>query len=94
MHAAALACACRGDCGLGPDISGAYQAGDGLPLPTGAEKMSQNDARAFAFSLALSLMVTILVFKAGDGSVGVMQASEYDGEESAIICDYDPYEIM
>ena len=55
--------------------------------------MSQNDARAFAFSLALSLMVTILVFKAGDGSVGVMQASEYDGEESAIICEIDPFDV-
>ena len=42
--------------------------------------MSLNDAHAFAFSLAATLMVAIVIFQAGDGSLGVMPASEYDGD--------------
>lgn len=53
--------------------------------------MSLNDAHAFAFSLATTLMVVIVVFKAGDGTTGVMPASEYDGDPSAIIREVDPF---
>jgi len=37
--------------------------------------MSLNDAHAFAFSLATTLMVAIVIFKAGDGTTSVMPAS-------------------
>jgi len=47
--------------------------------------MSLNDAHAFAFSLATTLMVAIIVFQAGDGSLGVMPANEYDGDTAAIV---------
>ena len=52
--------------------------------------MSLNDAHAFAFSLATTLMVAIVIFKAGDGTMSVMPASEYDGDASAIIREVDP----
>ncbi len=48
-------------------------------------------AYACAWSLALTLMVTIVVFQAGDGSFGVMPETEYDGEESTIVHTFDPY---
>jgi hypothetical protein len=53
--------------------------------------MSLNDAHAFAFSLATTLMVAIVIFKAGDGTMGVMPASEYDGDASAVIREVDPF---
>jgi hypothetical protein len=40
--------------------------------------MSLADAQAFAFSLASTLMVSIVIFRAGDGSMGVMPAPEFD----------------
>ncbi|MFT4161653.1 hypothetical protein [Shinella sp.] len=56
--------------------------------------MSLNDAHAFAFSLATSLMAVIVIFRAGDGTLSISPANEYDGEPSAIVSDYDPWEIM
>jgi len=56
--------------------------------------MSLNDAHAFAFSLATTLMAAIIIFQAGDGTHSVTPASEYDGDMAAIIHDYDPFEIM
>ncbi|MCS3728836.1 hypothetical protein [Bradyrhizobium betae] len=38
--------------------------------------MSLNQAHAFAFSLATTLMVTIVIFQAGDGSLGVYLNSQ------------------
>ncbi|GIK82713.1 MAG: hypothetical protein BroJett024_38180 [Alphaproteobacteria bacterium] len=54
--------------------------------------MSLNDAHAFAFSLATTLMVAIVVFRAGDGSLSVVPANEYDGDTAAIIHEIDPFE--
>ncbi len=53
--------------------------------------MSLADAHAFAFSLAATLMVTIVVFRAGDGTLSVMRAAEYDGEDDTIIKEIDPF---
>jgi hypothetical protein len=53
--------------------------------------MSLNQAHAFAFSLATTLMVTIVIFQAGDGTMGVMPAGEYDGELAAIVHEIDPF---
>jgi len=53
--------------------------------------MSHNDAHAFAFSLATTLMVAIVIFKAGDGTMSVMPASEYDGDTSAVVREVDPF---
>ena len=41
------------------------------PLETGAGTMSIKDAQAFAFSLARTLMVAIVIFRAGDGSLSL-----------------------
>lgn len=38
--------------------------------------MSLNDAHAFAFSLAATLMVAIVIFHAGDGSLGIYLNSQ------------------
>ncbi|MBN9241238.1 MAG: hypothetical protein J0I98_00425 [Mesorhizobium sp.] len=56
--------------------------------------MSLNDAHAFAFSLATTLMAAIIIFQAGDGTFSITPASEYDGDIAAIVHDYDPREIM
>lgn len=53
--------------------------------------MSLADANAMAFDLALTLMVTIVVFRAGDGTMGVMPAAEYDGDDDTIISELDPF---
>ena len=53
--------------------------------------MSFNDAHAFTFSLATSLMAVIVVFRAGDGTLSVTPASEYDGDLSQIVREIDPF---
>jgi hypothetical protein len=53
--------------------------------------MSLSAAHALALSLASTLMVNIVIFRAGDGSTGVMPAAEYDGDEDAIIHELDPF---
>ena len=55
--------------------------------------MSLNDAQAFAFSLATTLMAAIIIFQAGDGTLSVTPASEYDGDAAAIIYEVDPYAL-
>ncbi|TPN86626.1 hypothetical protein FJ987_04700 [Mesorhizobium sp. CU2] len=54
--------------------------------------MSLMEANAFAFSLATSLMVSIVIFRAGDGTLTVVRADEYDGEASEIVREIDPHE--
>jgi hypothetical protein len=53
--------------------------------------MSLNDAHAFAFSLATTLMAAIIIFQAGDGTLSVTPASEYDGDAAAIVHEIDPF---
>lgn len=53
--------------------------------------MSLNDAQAFAFNLASTLMVAIIIFQADDGTLSVMPASEYDGDIIAIVREIDPF---
>ncbi len=52
---------------------------------------SRSHAYERAWSLAISLMVSIVVFQAGDGSFGVMPESEYDGDDGAVIHTFDPH---
>lgn len=58
---------------------------------TGAKQMSRKDAHAFAASLAATLMVSIVVFRAGDGTFGAVPADEIDGDEVVIVSEYDPF---
>ncbi len=51
--------------------------------------MSFNDAHAFAFSLATTLMAAIVIFRAGDGTLSVTPAAEYD--DDAIVGEIDPF---
>ena len=53
--------------------------------------MSRKDAHAFAASLAATLMVSIVVFQAGDGSFGAVRADEIDDDEVEIIGEHDPW---
>ncbi len=41
--------------------------------------------------IAATLMVSIVVFQAGDGTFGAVPADEIDGDEVAIISEYDPF---
>ncbi|ABS66018.1 conserved hypothetical protein [Xanthobacter versatilis] len=84
--------ACAVIAALSPTLR-APVSGDGPPLETGAGSMSLNDAHAFAFSLATTLMVAIIIFQAGDGSLAVMPASEYDGDAAVIIHEIDPFAL-
>ena len=53
--------------------------------------MSAQIAHAFAVSLATTLMATVIVFRAGDGTLSVIPAAEYDGDEAAIVREIDPF---
>lgn len=53
--------------------------------------MSLADAHAFAFSLATTLMVTIVIFRAGDGSLSVVPAADYDGSDADLVREIDPF---
>lgn len=53
--------------------------------------MSLAQAHAFAFSLATTLMAVIVIFRAGDGTLSVTPAVEYDGDSAAILSEIDPF---
>lgn len=53
--------------------------------------MSLAQTHAFAFSLATTLMAVIVIFRAGDGTVSVTPAAEYDGDSTAILGEIDPF---
>jgi hypothetical protein len=53
--------------------------------------MSRKDAHAFATSLATTLMVSIVVFQAGDGTFGAVPADEIDGDEVQVVAEVDPW---
>ncbi len=53
--------------------------------------MTLATANAYAASLASTLMVAIVIFRAGDGTLSVSPANEYDGEPSAIVSEIDPF---
>jgi hypothetical protein len=53
--------------------------------------MSFPDAHAYAFSLATTLMAVIVIFRAGDGTLSVTTASEFDGDETEIVSEIDPF---
>jgi len=52
--------------------------------------MSFHDAHAFAFSLAATLMVAIVIFKAGDGTHSVTPTTEFDGD-AEVVAEIDPF---
>jgi hypothetical protein len=50
-------------------------------------------ANAYAASLASTLMVTVVVFRAGDGSLSVLPSDEIDdGDDLDIINEHNPYD--
>lgn len=53
--------------------------------------MSFHDAQAFAVSLATTLMTAIVIFRAGDGTLSVTPAAEYDGDDAEIVHEIDPF---
>ena len=53
--------------------------------------MSLNAAHAFSLSLATTLMAAIVIYRAGDGTLSVTPASEYDGDDTAIVSEIDPF---
>lgn len=63
------------------------------PPPRQEPKMSNSlkTAQAYAWSLARSLMVCIIVFRAENGMFGTMPATEWDGDPASIIHEFDPF---
>ncbi len=53
--------------------------------------MSFPDAQAFAISLAATLMVSIIIFRAGDGTLSVVPAPEFEGDDDEIVTEIDPF---
>ena len=55
--------------------------------------MSQALTTAYAcgWSLATTLMVYVVVFRAGDDDFGVMTTAEYDGDPDFIVHEFDPW---
>jgi hypothetical protein len=47
-------------------------------------------AQSHAFDLARPLMVPVILFQA-ENEFGVMVSSEYDGDQDAIVHEYDPW---
>jgi hypothetical protein len=56
--------------------------------------MSQalSHAHARGWNLAITLMVAVVVFKTGDGQFGAMPAAEYDGDDAAVVHEFNPFE--
>ena len=54
--------------------------------------MSKKDATAYAASLAATLMVSIVVFQAGDGTHAACPAAEFDGDDDMVQLELDPWE--
>lgn len=55
--------------------------------------MSLNLAQAYAWNLATTLMVCVVLIATTDG-FSVMPAAEFDGDLTSVVHDYDPWEIM
>ena len=49
-------------------------------------------AHARGWNLAITLMVCITVFHAGNDEYGVMPSAEYDGDPTTIIHEFDPFQ--
>jgi hypothetical protein len=54
--------------------------------------MSLNAACAFANSLAGTLMVAIIIFRAGDGTLSVTPCNEFD-DDAEIVAEIDPFDV-
>lgn len=53
--------------------------------------MSLSVAQAHAYDLANTLMQTVLLIQ-GDDGYGVMEASDFDGEASQVLQEFNPFE--
>ena len=51
--------------------------------------MTLATANAYAASLASTQMVAIVIFRAGDGTMSVMPAAEYDGDDDTIVAELE-----
>jgi hypothetical protein len=49
-------------------------------------------AQDHAWHLAQILMVPVVLFQI-EGAFGVMEASEYEGNEAAVVTEYDPHSV-
>ncbi|MHB1218058.1 MAG: hypothetical protein ACYC1L_07670 [Alphaproteobacteria bacterium] len=54
--------------------------------------MSQALAFANGWNLATTLMVCVVIFRAGTGGYGVMPTAEYDGDPAAVLHEFDPFQ--
>ncbi len=48
-------------------------------------------AQSHAWSLARTLMASIIVFAIDDSMFGVIEAREFDGDVDSIVREYDPF---
>ncbi len=62
-----------------------------VPAKIGSQTMTLATANAYAASLASTLMVAIIIIRAGDDTMSVMPATEYDGDDDTIVSEIDPF---
>ena len=54
--------------------------------------MPRSLALANAWNLATTLMVCVVIFRAGTDGYGIMPAAEYDGDPAAVLHEFDPFQ--
>ena len=62
-----------------------------VPAKIGSRTMTLATANAYAASLASTLMVAIVIFRAGDGTMSVMPATQYARDDDTIVSEIDPF---
>jgi hypothetical protein len=80
-----------GDVSQSSGLRGPVARGMVPRLQDRSQQMSRKDAHAFAASLAATLMISIVVFQAGDGTFGAVPADEIDGDEVQVVAEVDPW---
>ena len=54
--------------------------------------MPLSRAQSYGWSLARTMMASIVIFQISEKLFGVSEAREFDGDPATIVREYDPYE--
>jgi hypothetical protein len=85
-----VAALCRGDRGRWPDASAPVERGWPPLLERQEPIMSLDAAQRYAWNLACTLKVIIILI-ATDQGYKVMTSDDYDGDVERIVREYDPW---
>ena len=74
-----------------PNAPGDVSQSSGLRGPVARGMVPRLRVDGMRRPLAATLMVSIVVFQAGDGSYGAVPADEIDGDEFQLVAEVDPW---